>query len=530
MRRDDLMMFRRCLLLVLGWWVCCLAPAARALDDAPRVLPAPVTQRLAAAGVPLSSLGVYAMPVNGEGASVMASLNAEHPFVMASTTKLVTSVAALELLGPAYEWRTRAFATAPVRGGHLQGDLVIVGGSAGLTPGELERWFRQMHSEGLTSIAGNIVMEHVAFLHESNDWRETVEARAEPVPEPLPTPVAAQMRRGAPGSLVVTVSPSKGPRAIVTVNPRPAGAAIVNDVSMGEGCVAFAVWETPDDGGPPQLAVRGSWDTACGKRDVASVRAPASVKLVQDAPQQAMPGLRLPAITAPAPAVPAAPKIVADLWREAGGRIAGRVIETPRWSGSERLRSQSPWASQIAVPLAEVLREMNKTSNNLAARGLLLSLADGGSLMKKVAFGSGEAARLRDAQARVHEWLQSQGFADDDIHVDVGSGQSRAERGKPRAMVQLLTKAWHGAIGKPLVDSLPIAGVDGTLAHRMLKGPATGQAFLKTGTLSDTRALAGYVKGKSGQVYAVAMMVNHPRAAMVTPALDAFIEWLAAHG
>jgi serine-type D-Ala-D-Ala carboxypeptidase/endopeptidase (penicillin-binding protein 4) len=530
MRMDDLMMFRRGLFLLMGWWACCLAPGARALDDAPRSLPPQVTQRLTAAGVPLSSFGVYAKPVDGEAAAVMASVNAEHPFVMASTTKLVTSVAALELLGPAYEWRTRAFATAPVRAGRLQGDLVIVGGSAGLTPGELERWFRQMRSEGLTSIAGNIVMEHVAFLHESNEWRETVEVRAEPEPEPVPTPVAAQMRRGAPGSLVVTVSPSKGPRAIVTVNPRPAGASIVNDVSMGEGCVAFAVWETPDEGGPPQLAVRGSWDPSCGKRDVAAVRAPASVKLVQDAPQQPMPGLRLPAVTAPAPTLPAAPQIVAGLWREAGGRIAGRVIETPRWSGSERLRSQAPWSSQIAVPLAEVLREMNKTSNNLAARGLLLSLAEGGSMMKKVGFGSGEAARLRDAQARVHEWLRSQGFADDDIRVDVGSGQSRAERGKPRAMVQLLTKAWRGASAKPLVDSLPIAGVDGTLAHRMLKGPATGQAFLKTGTLSDTRALAGYVKGKSGQVYAVAMMVNHPRAAMVTPALDAFIEWLAAHG
>jgi D-alanyl-D-alanine carboxypeptidase/D-alanyl-D-alanine-endopeptidase (penicillin-binding protein 4) len=64
----------------------------------------------------------------------------------------------------------------------------------------------------------------------------------------------------------------------------------------------------------------------------------------------------------------------------------------------------------------------------------------------------------------------------------------------------------------------------------MLEGPATGQAFLKTGTLSDTRALAGYVRSRSGVVYAVAAIVNHPDAARARGVLDAFIAWLARNG
>ena len=164
---------------------------------------------------------------------------------------------------------------------------------------------------------------------------------------------------------------------------------------------------------------------------------------------------------------------------------------------------------------------MNKTSNNLAARSLLLSL------------GSDAPARtgvLPVAQARVRTWLRTQGLADGDIRIDEGSGQSRAERGKPRALVHLLVNAWRGVASQAFVDSLPIAGVDGTLRHRMRSGPASGQAFLKTGTLSDTRALAGYVRGKSGRIYAVAAIVTHPEAARGTPALDALIEWVAREG
>ena len=112
----------------------------------------------------------------------------------------------------------------------------------------------------------------------------------------------------------------------------------------------------------------------------------------------------------------------------------------------------------------------------------------------------------------MRDWLRSQGLRDGDITIVVGSGQSRAERGKPRALVELLRTAWRGPSSQTLLDSLPIAGVDGTLVNRMKSGAATGQAYLKTGTLSDTRALAGYVRAKSGKVYAVSLVVTDAEA------------------
>ncbi|HET9642927.1 MAG TPA: D-alanyl-D-alanine carboxypeptidase, partial [Burkholderiaceae bacterium] len=168
------------------------------------------------------------------------------------------------------------------------------------------------------------------------------------------------------------------------------------------------------------------------------------------------------------------------------------------------------------------IREINKTSNNVGARQLLLSLGASGTPALR--------SPLVAAQGRVAQWLRAQGLGDGDLRVEQGSGQSRNERGKPLAMVQLLRNAWHAAHAKVFVDSLPVAGVDGTLAQRMRSGAAAGNAFLKTGTLSDTRALAGYVRARSWKVYAVAVLVNHPKATLATPALDAFIEWVARNG
>ncbi len=73
-----------------------------------------------------------------------------------------------------------------------------------------------------------------------------------------------------------------------------------------------------------------------------------------------------------------------------------------------------------------------------------------------------------------------------------------------------------------------MAGIDGTLAHRLTRGHATGRAFLKTGTLLDTRSIAGYVLGASGQPYAVVALVNHAEAQRATPMFDRMVEWVAA--
>ncbi len=113
------------------------------------------------------------------------------------------------------------------------------------------------------------------------------------------------------------------------------------------------------------------------------------------------------------------------------------------------------------------------------------------------------------------------------MQVENGAGLSRGERARPRALAHLLANAWRAPARREFVLSLPVAGMDGTLQHRMQGTAAEGHAFLKTGTLLDTRALAGYVQAASGKMYALALMVNHPEAARATPALDRLVEWVA---
>jgi len=468
------------------------------------VLPSTIAAILRGSGLPLKSYALEARAVDAPEAGPLLSLHAEQPFLLASTTKLVTSLAALDLLGPDHRWTTRAHATASVNSGRLGGDLVISGGTVGLTGNELRRWFAQMRAEGLQTIAGNIVLDDVALLHE----RDPKQARATEEESASDAPIDA--RDYNRGKLLVSVRPGNGTRAVVTLTPKPANVTIVNDVFMGGGCSAWARWKRADEienNGPPlQLWVRGRWERECPAEDIAFV-----------AP---LPDVRLAPELGAAPALPiAAARMVAELWSEAGGALKGRVVERAESAGPPR---SARWSSELATPVAEVLREMNKTSNNEAAQNVLLSL--GG---EKPARGAG---LLKAAQERVRGWLRAQGLADGDITVVLGSGRSRAERGKPRALVELLRRAWQGPGSQALVDSLPIAGVDGTLAHRMTASAATGKAFLKTGTLSDTRALAGYVRAKSGKVYAVSLIVTDPEAARGTPALDAIVAWIAGSG
>jgi D-alanyl-D-alanine carboxypeptidase/D-alanyl-D-alanine-endopeptidase (penicillin-binding protein 4) len=480
-----------------------LAFAAASTAAAP-AMPPGVAAALRASGLPTSSFGIDIRPVDAGADGELFALNAERDFLLASTTKLVTSLAALDLLGADHRWRTGATATGPVANGRLAGDLVISGGAVGLTAAELLRWFKQMRAQGLSEIGGNIVLDKVALLHE-RDPAQAPTTAVESQPNGPPDPKTYNV-----GKLLVSVKPTSGERASVVVKPRPANVLVVNDVFMGGGCGAWARWRSAEEtrgGAPLQLWVRGRWDRSCGAEDIAYVKPPEDVRL---APELG---------AAPAPPV-ASPLLVAELWAESGGKLRGRVVEGGEGAGVRRGGNER-WSSEVATPLAEVMREMNKTSNNAAARSVLLSL------------GSDATARpgkLSTAQARMRTWLRTQGLADGDIHVDEGSGQSRAERGKPRALVQLLVNAWRSGASQAFVDSLPIAGVDGTLRHRMRNGSASGQAFLKTGTLSDTRALAGYVRGKSGRVYAVAAIVTHAQAAKGTPALDALIEWVAREG
>jgi len=457
------------------------------------VPPSSVLQALQAAGVPFSSLGFYARRVDAK--RPFAALNEEQPYVLASTAKVITSLAALDLLGPNYQWTTQAFAKGEIVDGRLNGDLLIVGGGdAMLTSDGLRRWFARLHEQGLREVAGNIVLDRFAFALDAEDLARTPHPDAERPHHVWPDALSLDE-----GVLRVELASLPKGRSEVRLQPLLADVQVVSSIDRGPGCYVHAAM-APASGALLKLSVVGATSPECGVQQVQFV---------------------------PLSHAEFTTRAVAALWAESGGVLNGHVLDRPASDGSAVVQRdaggefQLPYAQHSSEKLPLVVHEINKTSNNMLARNLLLSLAPGFPL---------KPATLAAARERVQQWLRVQGLKDDDIEIDSGSGLSRLERAKPRAMVQLLTKAWAGASAHAFVESLPIAGVDGTLAHRFLTGAASGNAFLKTGTLLDARALAGYVKARSGKVYAVAAMLNHPDAARAMPALDALIEWLAENG
>jgi D-alanyl-D-alanine carboxypeptidase/D-alanyl-D-alanine-endopeptidase (penicillin-binding protein 4) len=464
----------------------------------PMAPPQAVMQLLQEAGIAPASLGLYMRRVDQK--APFAAFNAEQPFVLASTAKVVTALAALDLLGPSHQWRTYAYAKGELAEGRLRGDLLIVGGGNALLSSEaLQRWFESLHTLGLREIEGDIVLDRFAFALTPADHART------PLPEPWrphhALPDAFSLDEGL---LRVDVSPLVKGRSMVHMEPQLAGVQVVNTLARGAGCMAqaeLAAGPAAADGvGSLRLQVSGTAAPDCGVQRIAFM---------------------------PLSHAEFTTRAVAALWRHSGGRLSGRVTDRPSTGESAVLQRDAagafelPFATHGSEMLPVVLRELNKHSNNLVARNLMLSLSPGFPL---------RSATLDGARTRVQQWLGTQGLAADDIEIDTGSGLSRAERGKPRAMVELLVRAWRSPTAKLFVDSLPVAGVDGTLANRMQTGAAAGQAQLKTGSLLDARTLAGYVKARSGKVYAVALMINHADAVRGTAALDLLIEWLAQNG
>lgn len=449
---------------------------------------------LEATGLPLQAFGLRVQPVGpgaGRAVAPLVSLHADRPFQMASTVKLVTSLAALDLLGPGYRWHTHACLDGPLRDGRLLGDLVIVGGGDPRLGAEaLQAWLAGLRDRGLHEVWGDIVLDRSVF-----DLAETDHALT-PVPDPAQPGFvrpeglmldAGVLRVGLRGAIASGAPPQ------VHLRPRQAGLPVVQQLAPGRQCQAAALLEGPAH--DPRVVVRGEWAAACGEREIAQLAVP-HAELTRAA--------------------------VAELWRDVGGRLKGRVrgVAAPGDGGAPR-PPHARWASLASPALDEVLLGVNKLSDNLAARTLFLSLAED--------FPQ-RPATLPRARARVGQWLHARGLVAGDIALDNGAGLSYAERGRPRALAQLLRQAWHGPHAKAFIASLPIAGVDGTLWRRMTSGPATGRALLKTGSGIETRSLAGYVRCESGRVQALTAFVNHPQAAAAVPAIDAVVEWVVLNG
>jgi D-alanyl-D-alanine carboxypeptidase/D-alanyl-D-alanine-endopeptidase (penicillin-binding protein 4) len=201
-----------------------------------------------------------------------------------------------------------------------------------------------------------------------------------------------------------------------------------------------------------------------------------------------------------------------QLWEASGGTWRGRARDGAVPADARRL------ALHESRPLAEVIRDINKFSNNVMARQLFLTIG---------AETSRQPANMERAQRAVGDWLVSRGLDRREFVLENGAGLSRVERMTSAGLARLLVTAFESPLMPELMSSLPIVGVDGTMRKRL---GAVGSAHIKTGLLADTRAIAGYVLASSGRRYAVVAFVNHPNAGAAQGALDALLNWIYVQG
>ncbi len=447
-------------------------------------LPATVKAALKRAGIATDAVGVEVRQVGGGKA--LLTHNAEASFSPASTMKLVTTQAALELLGPTFTWKTQAFAAGSVSGDTLQGDLVFKGsGDPKLVTENFWLFLRQIRDAGVRDIHGDVVLDRSAFEHVASDPAKFDGDPSKPY-------------NAAPDALLLNYQSLR-----FQFNPSTLGGAsqVSIDPPVADFDVAQPVWAKGECGdwqsrlgtviGDSGVRFTGSYAVACG------IKSWYVVPYQMSADQYFS-------------------LVFRKMWRDLGGRFSGRVIDGTVPSDAHLIAT---WESP---PLAEAIRDMNKFSNNLMARHLLLTLAAQGD-------PATPASAARGAEV-VKSWLAGRGIDAPELVIDNGSGLSRAERIAPANMGRLLQEVWRSPLMPEFISSLPLVGYDGTMRRRLSDADVAGYAHIKTGTLSEVKTMAGYLVAASGKTYAVVFFINHPNAGAGGPAQDALLQWLFTNG
>lgn len=443
-----------------------------------RPLPAEVRAALHQAGIAPGALAVVVQDVGSARNRLV--WNDRRPVNPASVFKLFTTYAALDRLGPAWRWRTPVYLSGRLHDGVLDGSVAIRG--SGDPTMVIERvWLllRRLRQIGVTDIRGDILLDHGAFAPS-----DTSPAAFDGDPtRPYNVQPDALMLNFKSVTLGFTPDPDNG-RAIVSAEPPLAGVHADASVPLADGpCGDWrsALKARLDD--PTLLHFGGRYAARCGDQTWPVAYADAAH---YDA------------------------RLIAALWRELGGHLAGTVRDGAVPDGA-RLAFEA-----ASPPLPEVVRDINKFSNNVMAEQLFLSLP-------AALDGMRGPVRNDDARETLRRWLAERfGDAAKSVVIDNGSGLSRQTRVTAELIAQLLQRAWAGPVMAELMSSLPVSGLDGTLRHA---SETPGLAHLKTGSLRDVVAVAGYVLSDSGRRYVLAAVINDPGAEAGRPALDALVQW-----
>ncbi len=442
-------------------------------------LPAEVESALQKARVPREAMVAMVQEVGTN--TPLLSWQANQAVNPASLMKLFTTYAALDILGAAWTWSTPVWVEGSIQNGVLNGNLVIKGqGDPKLVMERLWLLLRRVQQLGVREIRGDIVLDRSAF---SVPAQNPADFDGEPLRPYNVSPDALLLNYK---SVVLTFTPDPQ-RNLAMVSMDPPLTQLQSDSSVPLSSAPCGDWRgalKADFTQAQLLRLSGSYPASCGERIWPMAATDPSAYN-----QRALQGM----------------------WQSLGGQLSGKVRDGAAPGTPPTFEMTSPG-------LAEVIRDINKYSNNVMAQQLFLTLG-----LTQRGLGTSENAR-----AVVRQWASDRlGETDREWVIDNGSGLSRESRVSAHMLARLLQSAWASPVMPELMSSLPVGGVDGTMKRSKAN---QGRTHLKTGSLRDAAGVAGYVLHPSGRRYVLVAIINHPDANAARPAIEALVQWASGPG
>ena len=420
--------------------------------------------------------------------SVLYEKNSDLTFVPASNFKLIVSAASLDLLGPDYKIPTIVYMSGQQKpAGYFRGDIILVGGGDPVLKREhLEAMAAKIKAMGIKTIKGNIIGDDSRFDTVRLGWGWAWDDES--------YYYAAQISALNLDENVVDVwvRPGRkaGDPALVKVIPSTGYMTVLNEC------------KTSTAGSSKDLLVE-------------RVHGRNIIRVTGTVPLDYKPADYEEAITMDEPTLYACQSLI-EILRHEGIKVIGKAVRGRKPTDADLV------TTIYSPPLSEMLALLSKPSDNLIAECLLKNL--GARLKGKGTAAAGEEVEL--------EFLKKIGADMTAVSITDGSGLARMNLISPRNLVTILKYMYRHKHSKVFLDSLPIAGVDGTLRNRMKDTAAQGNVRAKTGYVSRVSTVSGFVTTKSGEQLVFSIMMNNHlcRNKEATAVQDKILEALANLG
>ena len=442
-------------------------------------LPSKIERYIKNSGIPQKDISIYIKELDTN--RVVASHHATRTRKPASVIKVLTTYASLLKLGFNYRWPTIFYTTGSLKGGVLNGNLIVKGfGDPTLATDDVEKIAETIRAEGIRKINGNIIIDR-SYFNVGN--KESAHFDKHPYSPYNAMPDAMMFNERSSRVLII---PQEKRVEKESYNP---GYRVLNQIEfVNKPCRGRYAWATSRVDKTdivPKLILEGRLSRYCSDRKVSKL------------------------LTKPYKAFYYALK---EKLKERGVSV----------KGSLRLHKVPGNAKILFVhysnPLEMIVSETAKESNNLYARHLLLYLG---------AQFYGAPATLKKGRRAVREILRYKGvWSDSECYIDNGSGLSRVSKISAKFLADIYEDAyWYYA--KRWMETLSIAGVDGTLKKRFRRSVVKNRAWMKTGTIKGVKNIAGYVKSRKGRLYTVVILINTKvKSSKVSKLQDNIITWL----